>query len=251
MTNVVRPCAQRAQAVLDQRLALAVEARGRLVEHQDARVGQDRARDRDALALPARQLDAALADDRVVLLLEPVDELVGVRDAADLANLLQRRVRPAVADVVGDGAVEQEVVLEHDAELRCGSRAGGPSARSRPSTKIRPLSGRLNAMTRLISVLLPDPLDPTSAVVVPAGAREADTCFSTGTPGLYSKLTSSNPTSPVDLLERRLACCPRRPRSSCCISSWMRSRPANASLICVPIDAICTTGAAMSPVKRM
>ena len=46
-----------------------------------------------------------------------------------------------------------------------------------------------------MSVLLPDPLDPTSAVVDPAGARN-DTCFSTGTPGLYSKLTSSNSTSP-------------------------------------------------------
>ena len=50
-------------------------------------------------------------------------------------------------------------------------------------------------MTRLMSVLLPDPLDPTSAVVDPAGARN-DTCFSTGTPGLYSNVTSSNSTSP-------------------------------------------------------
>ena len=118
MTNVVRPCAERPQAVLDQRLALAVEARRRLVEDQDPRVGQDRARDRHALALAARQLHAALADDRVVLLLEPVDELVGVRDAADRPDLLEGRVRAAVADVVADGAVEQEVVLQHDAELR-------------------------------------------------------------------------------------------------------------------------------------
>ena len=50
-------------------------------------------------------------------------------------------------------------------------------------------------MTRLMSVLLPDPLDPTSAVVEPAGARN-DTCFSTGTPALYSNVTSSNSTSP-------------------------------------------------------
>ena len=58
--------------------------------------------------------------------------------------------------------------------------------RSWPSTSTRPVSGRLNVITRLISVLLPDPLDPTSAVVEPAGAWN-DTCFSTGTPGLYSK----------------------------------------------------------------
>src|SRR5689334_11184736 len=62
--------------------------------------------------------------------------------------------------------------------------------RSWPSTTIRPLVGRLKAITRLISVLLPEPLDPTSAVVV-AGRAWNDTPFSTGCPGLYSNQTSS------------------------------------------------------------
>ena len=118
MTNVVRPLAQRAQAVLDQRLALAVEARRRLVEDQDSRVGEDRARDGDALPLSAGQLHAALADDRVVALLELLDELVAVRDAATRLDLLARGVRPREGDVLGDRAVEQEVVLHHDAEVR-------------------------------------------------------------------------------------------------------------------------------------
>ncbi len=74
--------AQAAQAVLDHLLALGVEARRRLVENQHARVGQDRAGDRHALALSARQLDAALADDCLVALGEPQDELLAVRDAA-------------------------------------------------------------------------------------------------------------------------------------------------------------------------
>ena len=43
---------------------------------------------------------------------------VGVGDAADLADPLPGRLGTAVADVVGDRAVEQEVVLENDAELR-------------------------------------------------------------------------------------------------------------------------------------
>ena len=51
MTNVVRPRAG-AAGLLDERLALAVEARGRLVQDEDARVREDRARDRDALPLP-------------------------------------------------------------------------------------------------------------------------------------------------------------------------------------------------------
>src|SRR6185503_16932798 len=79
---------QRAQTVLDERFALAVERRGGFVEDEDARIGEDRARDGDALALPARELHPALADDRVVARLEPFDELVGVRNAADLLNLL-------------------------------------------------------------------------------------------------------------------------------------------------------------------
>src|SRR5207248_11464419 len=53
---------QRTQPVLDGRLALRVEARGGLVEDQDPRIGEDRPRDRDPLALAARQLDASLPD---------------------------------------------------------------------------------------------------------------------------------------------------------------------------------------------
>jgi hypothetical protein len=47
---------------------------------------------------------------------------------------------------------------------------------------MRPASGRLNDMIRLTSVLLPEPDEPTRAVVVPAGAR-SETPFSTGVPG--------------------------------------------------------------------
>ena len=84
---------KRAQAVANQRFALAVETRRRLVENENARIGEDRARDRDALALAAGELDAAFADDRVVALLEPVDELVAVRDARRRRECL-RRSRP-------------------------------------------------------------------------------------------------------------------------------------------------------------
>src|SRR5258705_13757577 len=44
---------QRGQRVLDQHLGLGVQRRGGLVEDQDRRVAQDRARNRDALPLPA------------------------------------------------------------------------------------------------------------------------------------------------------------------------------------------------------
>ncbi len=86
-----------------------------------------------------------------------------------------------------------------------------------------------------MSVLLPEPLDPTSAVVEPAGAVN-ETCFSTGTPALYSKLTSSNATSPRT---SGSGCRVASSSSSVAILriSRMRSRPANASVICVPMLA--------------
>ena len=63
MTNDVRFAHQVRQRVLHELLRLGVERRGRLVENQDRRVLEQRARDRQALALPARQPLAALADD--------------------------------------------------------------------------------------------------------------------------------------------------------------------------------------------
>src|SRR5215470_4711247 len=52
---------ERAEALLDRGLDLAVERGGRLIEHQDRRILQDHACDGDALALAAGELDAALA----------------------------------------------------------------------------------------------------------------------------------------------------------------------------------------------
>src|SRR6266581_2458330 len=63
--------------------------------------------------------------------------------------------------------------------------------KSLPSTLILPESGWLKFIARLISVLLPEPLEPTSAVVEPAGALK-ETFFSTGVPSLYSNQTFSN-----------------------------------------------------------
>ena len=57
---------QPVEALLDRRLDLRIERAGRLVEDQDRRVLEEDAGDRDALALAAGELDAALADMGVV-----------------------------------------------------------------------------------------------------------------------------------------------------------------------------------------
>ena len=59
------PAHQRLERSLHRALALGVERRGRLVEQQDGRVLEDGARDGQALALPAGELGAVLADLRV------------------------------------------------------------------------------------------------------------------------------------------------------------------------------------------
>ena len=67
-----RPAAQqRVERLLDQDLAGAVDVRRRLVEDQDAWIGEQRARDRDQLPLAGREPDAALADDVVETAVEP------------------------------------------------------------------------------------------------------------------------------------------------------------------------------------
>jgi hypothetical protein len=57
---------QALEGFLHQALRLGVEGGRRLVEDQDGRVLQDRARDREPLALSARESDTEIADTRLV-----------------------------------------------------------------------------------------------------------------------------------------------------------------------------------------
>ena len=82
------------------------------------RVGGERAGDGDALALAAREVGAALLDHRVVALRQLGDELVGARRACAIAITWARGMAGfAEGDVVVDGAVEQQVLLQHDADV--------------------------------------------------------------------------------------------------------------------------------------
>ncbi len=59
------PAPQLLERLLNQPLALGVERAGRLVEKQHRRIAEDRTRDRDPLALAARQANALLAQEAV------------------------------------------------------------------------------------------------------------------------------------------------------------------------------------------
>ena len=110
-----------------------VERGGRLVEDEDRRVLQDHPRNRDALALAARQLDAALAHMRVVaappaMVLEVHDEVVGVGEAGRLLDLGVGRTGLTVGDVLPDRPVQERRVLRHDGDV---PSAGCPASRPR------------------------------------------------------------------------------------------------------------------------
>ena len=84
MTSVVRPFGQVPPATAGSPLRLGVERGGRLVQDQDRRVLQEHPRDRQPLLLPARQLDAALADHRVQPVRQASDQSVQPRPAGRL-----------------------------------------------------------------------------------------------------------------------------------------------------------------------
>ena len=91
MTSVVRPCSSASSRLLHQALGRRVERAGRLVEQQDRPVGEQRARDRQALLLAAGQRDAALAERRVEALRQALDELERARLLARGQRTLARR----------------------------------------------------------------------------------------------------------------------------------------------------------------
>src|SRR5688572_4590715 len=91
---------------LDLPLRLGVDAARRLVEDENARVMQDRSRDRDALALASGESVATLSDDGVVPLAKLADEIVRVRCLGGGDDCAGRRVGQAVTDVLENRSME-------------------------------------------------------------------------------------------------------------------------------------------------
>ena len=69
------------QCLLNFLFGLGIDGRGRFIEDQDARIDQQRARNRDTLAFSAGQTLAAFAHQRVVTVRQAQDEFMGVRGA--------------------------------------------------------------------------------------------------------------------------------------------------------------------------
>ena len=97
--------------VLDGHFGFGVDGAGRLVQHKNRRVGQQRAGKGDQLLLPRGQAVAALAHVGVVALFKGEDEFLGVDHARGLFHFLIRGFQAAVTDVFADGAGQQVRLL--------------------------------------------------------------------------------------------------------------------------------------------
>ena len=117
MTIVVRPRITSASALADLVLLGGVDRRRGVVEDQHAGVGEDGAGQGDALALPARQREAPLAEQRC-----RSPRAGAAMNSWAPASRAARSTRACGRVGVGEGDVgphrvaEEERVLEHDAD---------------------------------------------------------------------------------------------------------------------------------------
>ena len=168
MTIAVRPGEQAAQALLDARLGVQVDVGGRLVEHEDARVGDQRAGEGDQLALAGRQLRAALADLGVVAVGQLGDELLGADcrgGGADLLGVASGRPKAMFSATVPENRKAScgTMPICERSELLATSRRSWPSTSTRAGGRV------VEARDSLAIVDLPAPVAPTSATVCPGG----------------------------------------------------------------------------------
>ena len=105
------------EGLLDDVFALGVEGTGGFVEDEDGRVFEDGAGDAETLALSATEVESTVADGGVVALLHEGDEFVGVSHLCGMADGIDAVVGATEGDVVGDGVVEEDAVLRHEAYM--------------------------------------------------------------------------------------------------------------------------------------
>ena len=141
---------------------------------EDPRVGEQRARERDELALAEREARAALAELGVVAVLEPHDEVVRA-DRLRRARRSPRRVASGRPNAMFSRTVPAKrkpscgTIAELAAQRRLRDVAQVDAVDRDPPVA----SGRRSARAASRSSTCPAPVWPTSATVVPAGTSRS------------------------------------------------------------------------------
>ena len=97
---------QVAQTFLDEGFGFRVEAGGGFVQDKNARIGENSARDGDALLLSTGKFDATLADNGVVFVFKGFGKFIDARDAAGGEDFGFGGVGAGEGDVFANGSVE-------------------------------------------------------------------------------------------------------------------------------------------------
>ena len=88
-----------------------------LIEHDQKRIAEDRARQTNPLPLPRGQRHAALADSRRITLGQPQNNVMYARDLRSLQDGVGGGPVIETADVFGNGAIEQGHILRQIADI--------------------------------------------------------------------------------------------------------------------------------------
>ena len=101
---------------IDDRLAVGIERARRFVENQNAWVDDERARNRQTLSLPTRQVWRALIDIGFIAARQPLDKLLRAGQPRSANDFVKGRIDLSGGDIFADRPAEQKIFLQHHAE---------------------------------------------------------------------------------------------------------------------------------------
>ena len=164
---------------------LRVERRERLVEEEDARLDRERARERDPLLHPARELVRI-----AVAGVAEADELEQLRDLAP------RRSSFAVPRIFSPYSTFRDALMFGKRlyawkTMPMSRLLGGTRVMSLPATRMRPEFGRSKPATMRSAVVLPQPDGPSSETNSPSSSEMLMPSSATTSPNDRCRVSSS------------------------------------------------------------
>ena len=135
-----------AQAAQNALFGIGIDAGKRVVQYQDFRLPQNRARQRRALLLAAGKRNAALADHGVEALREALNLARNAGDFSGFETCSSAALVDAEGDIFAQRFAEKKCVLRHVSD-RAAQFASGYSRMDRPSIRSVPAAPPTNAQS--------------------------------------------------------------------------------------------------------